>query len=75
MGKVLSDIELKNINRYWAATNYLSVCQIYLRDNVLLKRPLVMSDVKTKLIGHFGTVPGQNFIYLHLKRIIVIPFG
>ena len=70
MGKVLSDIELKNINRYWAATNYLSVCQIYLRDNVLLKRPLVMSDVKTKLIGHFGTVPGQNFIYAHLNRLI-----
>ena len=70
MGRLLSDTELKNINRYWMATNYLSICQIYLRDNVLLKRPLEFSDVKTKLIGHFGTVPGQNFIYAHLNRII-----
>ena len=70
MGKVLSDKELKNINRYWAATNYLSVCQIYLKDNVLLKRHLEFSDIKNKLIGHWGTAPGQNFIYAHLNRII-----
>ena len=70
MGKVLNDNELININKYWAATNYLSICQIYLRDNVLLKRPLKMSDVKSKLIGHWGTAPGQNFIYAHLNRLI-----
>ena len=70
MGKVLSDTEIKRINRYWAATNYLSICQIYLRDNILLKRPLEFSDVKNKLIGHWGTAPGQNFIYAHLNRII-----
>lgn len=70
MGKILTNSELKNINRYWAATNYLSICQIYLKDNVLLKRPLEFSDVKTKLIGHWGTAPGQNFIYAHLNRII-----
>ena len=70
MGKALSDTELKSINRYWMATNYLSVCQIYLKSNVLLKRPLEFSDIKTKLIGHWGTAPGQNFIYAHLNRII-----
>ena len=70
MGKVLSDTEIKRINNYWAATNYLSICQIYLKDNVLLKRPLEFSDVKNKLIGHWGTAPGQNFIYAHLNRII-----
>ena len=70
MGRVLSDTELKNINRYWMATNYLSICQIYLKNNVLLKRPLEFSDVKTKLIGHWGTAPGQNFIYAHLNRMI-----
>ena len=70
MGKVLSDTELKSINRYWMATNYLSVCQIYLKSNVLLKKPLEFSDIKTKLIGHWGTAPGQNFIYAHLNRII-----
>ncbi len=70
MGKVLSDTELKSINRYWMATNYLSVCQIYLKSNVLLRKPLEFSDIKTKLIGHWGTAPGQNFIYAHLNRII-----
>lgn len=70
MGKALSELELKNINRYWAATNYLSICQIYLKNNVLLKRPLSFSDVKVKLIGHWGTAPGQNFIYAHLNRLI-----
>ena len=70
MGKALSDTELKSINRYWMATNYLSVCQIYLKSNVLLRRPLEFSDIKAKLIGHWGTAPGQNFIYAHLNRII-----
>lgn len=58
------------INAYWRAANYLSVGQIYLRDNPLLKRPLQLSDVKQLLLGHWGTTPGQNFIYVHLNRLI-----
>ncbi len=61
---------LQNINAYWRAANYLSVGQIYLSDNPLLKRPLQLSDVKPMLLGHWGTTPGQNFIYAHLNRII-----
>lgn len=49
---------------YWRAANYLSVGQIYLYDNPLLKRPLALTDVKHMLLGHWGTTPGQNFIYL-----------
>ena len=70
MGKVLSDRELKNINNYFNAANYLSVGQLYLLDNPLLERPLEKSDLKANIVGHFGTVPGQNFIYAHLNRII-----
>src|SRR5271168_591318 len=55
---------------YWRAANYLSVGQIYLYDNPLLKRPLVLSDIKRMLLGHWGTTPGQNFIYAHLNRVI-----
>jgi xylulose-5-phosphate/fructose-6-phosphate phosphoketolase len=55
---------------YWRAANYLSVGQIYLRDNPLLRRPLTRDDIKPRLLGHFGTTPGLNFIYLHLNRII-----
>ena len=58
------------IDGYWRAANYLSVGQIYLRDNPLLKRPLVLADVKRLLLGHWGTTPGQNFIYAHLNRVI-----
>ncbi len=58
------------IDGYWRAANYLSVGQIYLFDNPLLKRPLVPSDIKRMLLGHWGTTPGQNFIYVHLNRII-----
>jgi len=61
---------LGNMDAYWRAANYLSVGQIYLYDNPLLKRPLRLADVKHMLIGHWGTTPGQNFIYLHLNRII-----
>jgi xylulose-5-phosphate/fructose-6-phosphate phosphoketolase len=61
---------LDRMDSYWRAANYLSVGQIYLRDNPLLKRPLVLSDVKRMLLGHWGTTPGQNFIYVHLNRII-----
>ena len=61
---------LQRIDAYWRAANYLSVGQIYLYDNPLLKRPLAPSDVKQMLLGHWGTTPGQNFIYAHLNRVI-----
>ncbi len=66
----LTSEELRKLNAYWRAANYLSVGQIYLRDNPLLKRPLEMSDVKKMILGHWGTTPGQNFIYAHLNRAI-----
>ena len=62
--------ELKLIDKYWTVANYLSVGQLYLLDNPLLKRHLKMSDVKKKIVGHWGTVPTQNFIYAHLNRLI-----
>jgi xylulose-5-phosphate/fructose-6-phosphate phosphoketolase len=58
------------LDAYWRAANYLSVGQIFLWDNPLLKRPLLLSDVKPMLLGHWGTTPGQNFIYAHLNRVI-----
>ena len=61
---------LEKMKKYFAAANYLSVAQLYLLDNPLLERPLKREDVKRKIVGHFGTVPGQNFIYVHLNRII-----
>jgi len=61
---------LSRIDAYWRAANYLSVAQIYLRDNPLLRRPLEPTDVKGMLLGHWGTTPGQNFIYAHLNRVI-----
>jgi xylulose-5-phosphate/fructose-6-phosphate phosphoketolase len=61
---------LQRMDAYWRAANYLSVGQIYLYDNPLLKRPLAPDDVKHMLLGHWGTTPGQNFIYTHLNRII-----
>ena len=61
---------LHQMDAYWRAANYLSVGQIYLYDNPLLKRPLTLADVKHMLLGHWGTTPGQNFIYVHLNRII-----
>jgi xylulose-5-phosphate/fructose-6-phosphate phosphoketolase len=61
---------LGKIDAYWRAANYLAVGQIYLHDNPLLKRPLVLGDIKHMLLGHWGTTPGQNFIYAHLNRII-----
>lgn len=66
----LTEDMLYKIDAYWRAANYLSCAQIYLKDNPLLKRPLRFEDVKSKLIGHWGTVPGQNFIYVHLNRVI-----
>lgn len=62
--------ELELLNKYFNAANYLSVGQLYLLDNPLLKRPLTMNDIKKKIVGHWGTVPGQNFIYTHLNRVI-----
>ncbi len=61
---------LQKIDAYWRAANYLSVGQIYLFDNPLLKRPLALTDIKHMLLGHWGTTPGQNFIYAHLNRVI-----
>lgn len=61
---------LAKLDAYWRATNYISVGQLYLKDNPLLKEPLKDSDVKIKPIGHWGTIPGQNFIYAHLNRVI-----
>jgi xylulose-5-phosphate/fructose-6-phosphate phosphoketolase len=61
---------LRKMHAYWRASNYLSAAQIYLNDNPLLKRPLVPADIKHMLLGHWGTSPGQNFIYTHLNRII-----
>jgi xylulose-5-phosphate/fructose-6-phosphate phosphoketolase len=68
--KPLSKKLLGKINAYWRAANYLSVGQLYLRDNPLLRAPLELSHVKTMLLGHWGTTPGQNFIYVHLNRVI-----
>jgi xylulose-5-phosphate/fructose-6-phosphate phosphoketolase len=70
MTALLSNEQLKNINAYWRAANYLSVGQIYLYDNPLLKEPLKLEHVKPRLLGHWGTTPGLNFIYVHLNRMI-----
>jgi xylulose-5-phosphate/fructose-6-phosphate phosphoketolase len=66
----VTDDELERIDRYWRAANYLSVGQIYLMANPLLKEPLRLEHVKPRLLGHWGTTPGLNFIYVHLNRVI-----
>ena len=66
----LTEDELLRMNAYWRAANYLSVGQIYLLDNPLLRRPLTSDDVKPRLLGHWGTTPGLNFVYVHLNRLI-----
>jgi xylulose-5-phosphate/fructose-6-phosphate phosphoketolase len=66
----LSANDLKRMDAYWRAANYLSVGQIYLLDNPLLREPLTIKHVKPRLLGHWGTTPGLNFIYVHLNRII-----
>ena len=66
----LSDEELRKINAYWRAANYLSVGQIYLYDNPLLTQPLRHEHIKPRLLGHWGTTPGLNFIYAHCNRVI-----
>jgi xylulose-5-phosphate/fructose-6-phosphate phosphoketolase len=68
--KTVTEQELKNMDAYWRAANYLSVGQIYLYDNPLLREPLQPEHVKPRLLGHWGTTPGLNFIYVHLNRII-----
>ena len=70
MRRPASDEELAVMDRYWRAANYLSACQLYLLDNPLLEKPLSEDDIKKKIVGHWGTVPGQNFIYTHLNRVI-----
>ncbi|MBA2751666.1 MAG: phosphoketolase, partial [Actinobacteria bacterium] len=62
--------ELDRLDAYWRAANYLSVGQIYLRDNALLEEPLRPEHVKPRLLGHWGTTPGLNFVYVHLNRVI-----
>src|SRR5579871_1365890 len=66
----LAPDELHKIDAYWRAANYLCVGQIYLKDNPLLRQPLAAGDIKRMLLGHWGTTPGQNFIYAHLNRLI-----
>ena len=66
----LTPAQLEKLDAYWRASNYLSACQLYLLDNPLLKQPLEPAHIKKKIVGHWGTVPGQNFIYTHLNRII-----
>src|SRR5207245_6760852 len=67
---ILSAKEVAAIDRYWRAANYLSVGQIYLLDNPLLREPLTREHIKPRLLGHFGTTPGLNLVYAHLNRVI-----
>ncbi len=66
----LSKEELASIDGYFRATNYVSAASLYLKDNALLERPLEFSDIKSKLVGHWGSAPGQNFVYAHCNRVI-----
>src|SRR5690349_1541761 len=66
----LSDADLAGLDRWWRAANYLSVGQIYLLDNPLLREPLRPEDVKPRLLGHWGTTPGLNLVYVHANRLI-----
>src|SRR5712691_3066756 len=66
----LSADQLATIDAYWRAANYLSVGQIYLYDNPLLREPLTTRHIKPRLLGHFGTTPGLNLVYAHLNRVI-----
>src|SRR5215210_3098976 len=67
----LADDELRRLDAWWRAANYLSVGQIYLLDNPLLREPLTVDHTKPRLLGHWGTTPGLNFLYVHLNRGIV----
>src|SRR5579872_6698871 len=63
--------EVAKLHAYWSAANYLTVGQIYLKGNPLLERPLTPDDIKPRLLGHWGTTAGLNFIYTHLNRLIL----
>ncbi|HWS15529.1 MAG TPA: phosphoketolase, partial [Candidatus Methylomirabilis sp.] len=69
-GSPLTEEELRRMDAYWRAANYLSVGQIYLLDNPLLREPLRLEHVKPRLLGHWGTTPGLNFVYVHMNRVI-----
>ena len=69
-GSAVDDDTIARLDGWWRAANYLSVGQIYLLDNPLLRRPLAREDVKPRLLGHWGTTPGLNFLYAHLNRMI-----
>src|SRR6516165_8360680 len=69
-GKPLDAKELRKINAYWRACNYLAAGMIYLRDNPLLRQPLRKEHVKSRLLGHWGSSPGLSFTYIHLNRLI-----
>ncbi len=71
MERILKVNEIEKLDAYFRALNYLSACELYLKDNPLLKEPLTLEHIKSKLVGHWGTTPGQNFIYTHLNRIII----
>src|SRR5712691_8250512 len=70
MPETLAKKELQAIDAYWRAANYLSIGQIYLLDNPLLTEPLRLAHIKPRLLGHWGTTPGLNFVYVHLNRLI-----
>src|SRR5690349_12753544 len=70
MPEAITTEQLRLIDAYWRAANYLSVGQIYLYDNPLLKEPLSKEHIKPRLLGHWGTTPGLNFIYVHLNRVV-----
>src|SRR5580698_1908555 len=70
MSEPISDQQLSLIDAYWRASNYLTVGQIYLMANPLLRQPLLAEHIKPRLLGHWGTSPGQNFVYVHLNRLI-----
>ena len=70
MPGTLSLYELQLIDAYWRASNYLTIGQIYLKDNPLLREPLSAEHIKPRLLGHWGTSPGQSLVYVHLNRLI-----
>ena len=70
MSRPLTDSEQTTLDRYWRAANYLSACQIYLLANPLLTEPLKPDHIKPRLLGHWGTTPGLNFVWTHLNRAI-----
>jgi phosphoketolase len=70
VSNALSPDLLRKMQTYWSAANYLSVGQVYLQDNPLLDSPLTLAHIKARLLGHWGTTPGLNFLYVHLNRLI-----